>query len=280
MKYLVLGSAGQIGGHLSAYLRESGESVLEFDLENSSLEDLRIANNTLLEKHVSDCDFVFFLAYDVGGSRYLMKYQDTAGFISNNMKIMANTFDLLQKYNKPFVFASSQMAYAPNSSYGSLKRLGEKVSTDLGGVVTRFWNVFGIEKDINKSHIITDLVKIGLKTNKIKVMTDGKESRQFLYADDCSRCLYEISKDYSRFSRMTLDVSSFEWTPISSVAEIIADQLNIDHVEFGDLIDSLQNFMPVDPDPNILNFWRPDTTLVEGIKKVINFEKSLLKHKD
>lgn len=35
MKYLVLGSAGQIGSALSGYLGNQGHEVLEFDIVNS-----------------------------------------------------------------------------------------------------------------------------------------------------------------------------------------------------------------------------------------------------
>ena len=74
MKYLVLGSEGQIGHALKEYLLESGHEVLEYDLVRSPYEDLRLSNNILLEKQIFSSDFVFFLAFDVGGSRYLKKY--------------------------------------------------------------------------------------------------------------------------------------------------------------------------------------------------------------
>jgi hypothetical protein len=62
------------------------------------------------------------------------------------MRIMSNTFDTIKKFDKPFIFASSQMAEMGYSSYGMLKALGEKI-TDLGGLVVKFWNVYGYETD-------------------------------------------------------------------------------------------------------------------------------------
>jgi hypothetical protein len=38
---------------------------------------------------------------------------------------MANTFNLLKKYKKRFVFASSQMSNMSYSPYGVMKRVGE-----------------------------------------------------------------------------------------------------------------------------------------------------------
>ena len=273
MKILVLGSSGQIGSHLCKYLESINETVERFDIVDSLNFDLRIQNNELLNSALSKSDFVYFLAFDVGGARYLANNQDSSKFIGNNMKIMSNTFEALSNHNKPFVFASSQMSYMSDSSYGSLKRLGEKMTLDLGGVVTRFWNVYGLENDLTKSHVITDLVRCGLNTGKIHVMTDGKEVRQFLYADDCSKCLYEVSKEYNKFSRNSLDVSSFAWTSISEVAHIIAENLDITDLNFGNFKDGLQTLDPIDPCKTILDFWHPETSLELGISKIIEYER-------
>lgn len=272
-RHLVLGSSGQIGGHLCEYLESINETVKRFDIVDSLDFDLRIQNNELLNNALSESDFVYFLAFDVGGARYLANNQDRASFIGNNMKIMSNTFDVILNHNKPFVFASSQMSYMSDSSYGSLKRLGEKMTLDLGGVVTRFWNVYGIENDLTKSHVITDLVRCGLRTGKIHVMTDGKEVRQFLYADDCSRCLYEVSKEYNKFSRNSLDVSSFAWTSVFEIAKIIANKLEISEITFGNFKDGLQTLDPINPDRHVLNFWEPKISLIDGISRIVEFEK-------
>jgi nucleoside-diphosphate-sugar epimerase len=95
MKHLILGSAGQIGSHLVSFLNENNIETISFDLENSNYEDLRINNNTYLEKCIEEADFVYFLAFDVGGSRYLKTYQKTFTFLDNNVKLMENTFELL-----------------------------------------------------------------------------------------------------------------------------------------------------------------------------------------
>ena len=37
MRHLILGSSGQIGAHLTHYLKNQGEEVLEFDLDTNFL---------------------------------------------------------------------------------------------------------------------------------------------------------------------------------------------------------------------------------------------------
>jgi len=110
MKITILGSGGQIGVYLTEYLRNKGHDVTEFDVVNGEDQDLTLIPNPLLGERILNSDFVFFLAFDVGGSRYLKKYQHTFQFINNNTRLMANAFGFLQKYNKRFIFASSQMS--------------------------------------------------------------------------------------------------------------------------------------------------------------------------
>ena len=64
--------------------------------------------------------------------------------------MMAQTFGLLEKYHKRFVFASSQMSNMSYSPYGVMKRVGEMYTTTLKGLTVKFWNVYGIETDLEK----------------------------------------------------------------------------------------------------------------------------------
>jgi len=65
-KILILGSEGQIGGHLTEYLKKKGHTVIKFDIVLGLSDDLRNPNNKKIEKKIKSCDFVFFLAFDVG----------------------------------------------------------------------------------------------------------------------------------------------------------------------------------------------------------------------
>ena len=201
-KILILGSEGQIGNHFKEYLSKKKYKILEFDLIRSRFEDLRFNKNKNLISKVKKCDFIFFLAFDVGGSRYLKKYQNTYEFISNNIKIMENTFKIIKKYKKPFLFASSQMSNMSFSPYGLLKNIGEKYSDILGGLVVKFWNVYGVEKDLTKSHVITDFILMAIKNNKIKMLTNGQEKRDFLYAEDCCEGLEQIYLNFNKIKKI------------------------------------------------------------------------------
>ena len=234
MKHLILGSSGQIGYHLVNVLKQKGEDVITFDIEDSLRQDLRIYNNKELEEKIIEADFIHFLAFDIGGSMYMKKYQDTFDFISNNVKIMNNVFDAIKKHNKPFIFASSQMSNMPYSTYGILKAIGEKYTQALGGLVVKFWNVYGYELDDEKSHVITDFIKMAKKDGVIKMRTNGEESRQFLYGDDCSECLLSLSKAYHNVDRSKpLHITNFKWNKIIEVAKIIQSKTNCSIIQIS-----------------------------------------------
>ena len=156
--------------------------------------------NYQLRHAIKDSDFVFFLAFDVGGSRYLKKYQHTFKFIDNNARMLAGAFEHLAEYGKPFIFASSQMSSMSYSPYGVMKRVGELYTRSLNGLIVKFWNVYGIEKDHDKAHVITDFIRKGFETGVIDMMTDGTEQREFLYAEDCCEALEQLMLEYDQFT--------------------------------------------------------------------------------
>lgn len=272
MNYLVIGSAGQIGAALTGYIRKIGQKALEFDIVNSPDEDLRIPDNPILKEKLNAADFVFFLAFDVGGSRYLKTYQHTFEFLSNNARLMENTFACLKEAGKPFLFASSQMSNMNYSPYGILKALGESYTKVLGGLTVKFWNVYGVEHDLNKAHVITDFILKARKNKLIDMLTDGTEQRQFLYADDCSECLVVLSQKYDEIPRdKELHVTNFEWQPILDVAKIVAELYPGTTVMPSKAADEVQRDKRNEPDSFILNYWKPKTSLQEGIKLIDQF---------
>ena len=276
MNITILGSAGQIGAYLSEYLKDKGHHVTNVDIVNGVQFDLRATPNTIVENAIQYADFVFFLAFDVGGSRYLKKYQHTFEFVNNNTRMMANTFRLLGKYKKRFVFASSQMSNMSYSPYGVMKRVGELHTTALKGLTVKFWNVYGIENDIEKAHVITDFIRKGFEEGQFEMMTDGTEERQFLYAEDCCEALETVMENYTDFKpEDPLHITSFRSETIKQVASIIKGCFAIDgnydvEIKPGLAKDSVQMDKRNEADNYILNWWVPKTTIDVGIRKVYN----------
>ena len=278
MRVTVLGSSGQIGAYLTEYLRNKGHHVTEFDKTNASWQDMTTIPNSALRSVISQSDFVFFLAFDVGGSRYLKKYQNTFNFIDNNTRLLASGFEYLNEYKTPFVFASSQMSNLSFSSYGILKNVGELYTKSLGGLVTKFWNVYGIEKDYEKSHVITDFIRKGFETGVIDMITDGQEEREFLYAQDCCEALETVMNNYNDFkSDDELHVTSFNSIKIIDIAKIIQQKFQIIgkkvDVKPSIDIDTVQQNSKNVASNYLTNWWKPKTSLDDGIAKVFTSMK-------
>jgi len=273
MKIAVLGSSGQIGAYLTEYLRKKEHLVREFDIVNDPHEDMTHIPNPFLRNVIMDSDFVFFLAFDVGGSHYLKKYQHTFKFLDNNTRMMANVFGYLSDYKKPFVFASSQMSNMSYSPYGVMKRVGELYTKSLNGLIVKFWNVYGIEKDMEKAHVITDFIRKGFETGVIDMMTDGTEAREFLYAEDCCEALETVMGNYDRLtSDDELHITTGNSTTILEIAQSIQKLFsNIGKeviIKPAESKDEVQKDARNVSDPYIQKFWRSTTSVKEGLTKV------------
>ena len=168
------------------------------------------------------------------------------------------------------------MSYSP---YGILKTVGELYTKSLKGLTVKFWNVYGIEKDHEKSHVITDFIRRGFEEGQFEMMTDGTEERQFLYAEDCCRGLETIMECYTDFKpEDELHLTSFHWNTIKEVAQIISGQFNlIDRpvsITPGTSKDSVQMDKRNEASNYIHAWWIPETTIDQGIAKVFNEMKN------
>jgi nucleoside-diphosphate-sugar epimerase len=257
MKILVLGSEGVIGKALCTYLEGVGHEVIHWDIKLTNDHDLSNSLNVYRLKNViGSADFVFFLAYDVGGAKYI--WDVDLDFVNRNNMIMINTFNHLR--DKKFVFASSTM-FNMDNVYGTLKYIGEHYTRKLGGLSARFWNVYGPEKVSEKSHVITDMLHKFKENGYIDLMTDGEEERQFLHTNDCARCLAVIMNKYDEILGDTdsVDITSFESIKIKDVARYICDDIRMNE-------NNMNNHDRMnEPRDYILRHWKPEISLKEGI---------------
>ena len=273
MRITILGSSGQIGAYLTEYLTKKGHDVRSFDKNDGDQYDMTKIPNPDLHARISTSEFVFFLAFDVGGSRYLKKYQHTFKFIDNNTRMMANAFNYLEQYKVPFVFASSQMSSMSYSPYGVMKRVGELYTKSLGGLIVKFWNVYGIEKNHEKAHVITDFIRKGFETGVIDMLTDGTEQREFLYAEDCCEALESVMERYTEHSSDSeLHITSFQSTTILEIGKIIQGLFKSQGKKItlkpAEAKDEVQKDARNEANPHIKKWWKPKTSIEDGIEKI------------
>lgn len=271
---LILGSAGVVGtALLEEYSTDDNVSPIQFDIEHNKEMDLTKGVDSVWE-YIDVSDFVFFLAYDVGGSKFLAKNKDNISLIQNNCRMMDNVFEVLKETKKPFIFASSQMSNMLHSSYGVCKAMGEHYTNALGGKYVKFWNVYGPEFNDDKAHVITDFINSAHDSKQINMLTDGQEKRQFLHTIDCGECLSTIASKYDEIDHNEkLDVTSFKWNTISDIANIVAEYIPGTRVVPGETKDMTQRDMQNEPSDNILKYWKPTITLEQGIEQLVQVYK-------
>jgi len=261
---LVIGSEGFIGKPFCRFLEQKKDRVIRFDIKRGKKEDARVATLPL-----HGVDDVYFLAWDVGGSKYLYKEDLQMRQLQWNMALMKNVFDQLRNAKKRLLFVSSQLAEETHTVYGVTKRLGEVWTNLLEGVCVRVWNAYGyMEEDGLKSHVISDFIYQALRTKKITMMTNGLEKRQFTHIHDVSDALYRALHT-DNLTQTVYDASSYETVRILDIANIIAERTGA-RVIAG----TKSGHDPSDlPNCGRIPGWLPQTDLQSGIYAMIDEAK-------
>ena len=216
--YIVLGGSGFVGSYLINYLSNLGHEVVNIDFRDNPKNDLRCLSIPNLHKF----DGCFFLAWDVGGAKYLGQKNTWHDQFTNNIAIINNVVPQLKSSEIPFLFVSSQLAGTDKSPYSLTKYLAENYCQTISHcAVARQWNAYGsIEKYDIKSHVISDMVVQAVDNNVIKLLTNGSESRKFIHLDDiCDAYLILLNNHQGEI----YDVSTKDYTSILFIANIIKD---------------------------------------------------------
>jgi nucleoside-diphosphate-sugar epimerase len=251
---LVLGSEGFVGKPFCAYLESQGETVARFDIKRGDAEDGR---NVAVDLNNIDC--VYFLAWDVGGAKYIYRDDIQLWQLDWNLKLLLNIMPQLQAAEIPFLFVSSQLAQEYDTVYGVTKRLGEVWTNLLNGVRVRLWNVYGpLEEPSERSHVVADFVYQALTSGEIRMLTSGTEQRQFVHISDVCRAFRGAMQQ--RLHGI-YDVTSFEWTTVRHLADAIAE-LTGATVTPGERGGST----PITPIVGKIPGWLPQVSLEDGLR--------------
>ena len=255
-RHIVLGSEGFIGKCLVDSLRSQDKDVVGYDIKNGSDQDCRYVDLLLMET-----DVVYFLAWDVGGAKYLNNPACQLNQRNNNIQLMSNVFDQLRVAKSKFVFTSTQLVGVP-TMYGTLKQLGELDTNLLGGHVVRLCNVYGAYEDCSiRSHVISDFIHQALKDGHIHCSSTGYEMRQFIHVSDiCQAIQMALICD----PKVAYEISSFEYTAIRKLAHCIGAYLNVP-VSFGTAVDTTK----ITVRRNFLPRWKASIDLEDGLLETI-----------
>jgi GDP-D-mannose 3', 5'-epimerase len=234
---LVTGAGGFIGHHLVKYLAKRGYVVRGADLKYPEFEETDADEFVIADlRNYAECvkvtkkiDEVYHLAADMGGIGYITSSH--AGIAINNTLINAHTL-LAARDNgvTRFLFSSSACIYPqhlqkdadvvplreedafpadPEEGYGLEKLYMEKLCQyftedwSFATRIVRFHNVYGPlgTYDGGREKAPAAICrKIAALSNgeELEIWGDGKQTRSFMYIDDCVEGIYRIMRsDYS-----------------------------------------------------------------------------------
>ena len=210
-------------------------------------------------------DEVYQLAADMGGAGYIFTSEHDADILHNSATINLNIASLGQKVGVKKIFYSSsaciypqynqldpdnpkcseESAYpaAPDSDYGWEKLFSERLylayhrNYGLNVRIARFHNIFGPEGTWRGGRekapaALCRKVAEAPEKGEIEIWGDGKQTRSFLYIDEC---LEGVSRLMNSDFTGPVNVGSEEMVTINQLAEMAMDiagkKLSIKHID-------------------------------------------------
>lgn len=268
----------------------------------ADLRDPRVVERVIVDKYQEPFDEVYQLAADMGGAGYIFTGWHDADIMNNSALININVAawakiygvgklfysssacmypQELQNYsNNPGLKESDAYPGNPDSEYGWEKLFSERLflayarNYGLNVRIARFHNIFGPEgtweggKEKAPAAICR---KVAESEGKIEIWGDGRQTRSFLYIDECVEGVRRLME--SDFTG-PVNIGSDEMVSINELAEITMDiagkDLEIVHVP-GPVGVRGRN-----SDNTLIREklgWAPSQPLYEGLKKTYEWIK-------
>jgi nucleoside-diphosphate-sugar epimerase len=225
--------------------------------------DLRLIK-TWEDLNCENYDEIYQFAADMGGAGYIFTGEHDADVMSNSAMINLNTCNYALKWKVKTIFYSSSAciypaynqedpdnpkcdeasAYPanPDSEYGWEKLFSERLylsynrNYNLNVRIARFHNIFGPEGTWNNSKekapaAVCRKVSETKDGGEIEIWGDGKQTRSFLYIDECIEGVRRlVNSDFLG----PVNIGSDEMVSINQLAEMVMEiaskKLSIKHI--------------------------------------------------
>lgn len=314
MKYLITGGAGFIGSHLAEKLITRGDQVVVLDNlstgcaanlsgvhEHISFQEGSILDKGLIDKLVSESDFVVHLAAALGVLNIVNKPLES---LRTNLQGSEVVLEACDKHRKPVLLASTSEIYGKNDkvplsegddriighplksrwSYSEAKAVDESLAyfyyleKKLPIRIVRFFNTVGPRQVGHYGMVLPRFVIAALKNEPLSVYGTGDQIRCFCHVDDAVRAMLLVMDsektigevfnvgNNQQISIMELAKKVIEITDSTSTIEKIAYEK-----AYPEGFEDMQRRVPdISKIKQVLG-WKPEINLDQIIKDITAF---------
>lgn len=293
-KILVTGGNGFIGSKIVSLLSEK-HKVVSLDTEFESDSDIvfDVTEKDWIDS-IGKFDFVFHFAsaggnYKITNPIKLIHTELTGLYnvlnyaLKNNVKkvIYPSTTLLSRKFSESFSF--SKINSNPFFSYVTAKLMGEYYieefhkENNIGYSIVRYYNVFG-EKQKN-GMVVPYFIRNAIEGKPLVVYGNGKQERDFTFVDDAAQATILTAFSENTYSK-AVNIGTGKKTSIMDLAKLIKKltKSNSEIIKdgFPEGLKELEGERMAFNSSylNELIGYACDTSLEEGLKKVISFINS------
>jgi UDP-glucuronate decarboxylase len=308
-RILVTGGAGFLGSHLCERLLNEGNEVICLDNfftgDKKNIEHLLDNHYFELIRHdvtfpISlEVDEIYNLACPASPPHYQF---DPVQTTKTSVIGAINMLDLAKRCKAKILQASTSEVYGdpevhpqPESYRGSVSTTGIRACYDEGkrcaetlffdyyrqyGVkikVIRIFNTYGPNMNPYDGRVVSNFIVQALKGENITMYGDGTQSRSFCYVDDLIDGMIRLMNSRDEFTGPVNVGNPVEFTMLELAEKVIKLTGSKSQIIFQPLPqdDPLQRQPIIDLAKKELN-WEPHVGLEDGLKKSIEYFKSIL----
>ena len=307
---LVTGGAGFIGSHLVQRLLDGGDEVIVIDNfftgSRKNLSSFREHQNLEVIRHdiclpiFLEVDRIFNLACPASPIHYQF---DPVQTIKTSVLGSINMLGMAKRLGIPVLQASTSEVYGdpsvhpqPESYWGNVNPIGPRSCYDEGKraaetlffdyerqhkvdiKVARIFNTYGPRMKVDDGRVVSNFIVQALTGKPITIYGSGSQTRSFCYVDDLVEGLLRLMATPQEFSGPVNLGNPTEFSMLELAEKVVELTNSNSKVELHPLPqdDPKQRQPVVDLAAQQLG-WKPETPLVQGLIRTIQYFENELK---